>query len=131
MPWKRVLIVWSLIVSCETVLGLLRQLILEPRIGLLAANHVGVFILLGLVLLVCLATSRWLGPRSKLGWMLLGTVWALLTVAFDAVLGRVMGLSWERLFTDYDPARGGLRILELIGLIYAPRFAAALRGTLA
>jgi len=130
-PWQRILSVWCLITAVETAHGVLRRLWLEPRIGVLAANHWGVFTGLALIFLVCLATSRWIGARSALGWMQVGLCWAVLTMAFEAVLGRALGYSWDRLLGDYDPARGGLMGLGIIGMVYAPRLAARLRGTLA
>ena len=129
MPWKRVLIVWCLIVFVETVHGILRRLYLDPVIGVLNANHIGVFVALVLIFLICLATSRWIGPRPTLGWMQIGLVLAALMLAFEFALGRVLGYSWDYMLADYDPSRGGLMGLGIIGLIYAPRFAARLRGT--
>ena len=130
MPWKRVLSVWILIIAVESVHGALRHLLLDPRIGVLKAQHIGVFIGLALVLLISIATSRYIGPRDRLAWMRVGLLWAALTVAFEGVLGRVLGYSWERILADYDPAQGGLMALGLIGMVYCPRIAARIRGTL-
>jgi hypothetical protein len=130
MPWKRVLVVWCLIIVAETVHGILRRLYLDPVIGVLNANHIGVFVGLALVFLICLATSRWIGPRSTLGWMQVGLVLVVLMIAFEFVVGRALGYSWYRILADYDPSRGGLMLLGMIGVLYAPRFAARLRGTL-
>ena len=130
MPWKRVLIVFCLIVVAETINGILRRLYLEPVVGSLQAAHIGLVVALALIFVICLATSRWLGLRSKLGWMQVGLVLVVLMLAFEFGLGRAMGYSWDRILADYDPSRGGLMLLGMIGLLYAPRFAARLRGTL-
>jgi len=130
MPWKRVLIVFCLIVVAETINGILRRLYLEPVVGSLQAAHIGLVVALALIFVICLATSRWLGLRSKLGWMQVGLVLVVLMLAFEIGLGRAMGYSWDRILADYDPSRGGLMLLGMIGLLYAPRFAARLRGTL-
>jgi hypothetical protein len=130
MPWKRVLVLWCLIAGVETIHGILRRLYLDPVIGVLNANHIGVFVGLGLILLICLATSRWIGPRSTLGWMQVGLVLVVLTLAFEFAVGLALGYSVYRILADYDPSRGGLMLLGMIGLLYAPRFAARLRGTL-
>jgi hypothetical protein len=130
MPWKRVLAVFCLIVVAETIHGILRRLYLEPVVGAMQASHIGLLIALALIFAICLATSRWLGPRSTLGWMQIGFVLVVLMLAFEFGLGRAMGYSWDRILADYDPSRGGLMLLGMIGLLYAPRFAARLRGTL-
>ena len=130
MPWKRILVVFCLIVVAETINGILRRLYLEPVVGSLQAAHIGLVVALALIFVICLATSRWLGLRSKLGWMQVGLVLVVLMLAFEIGLGRAMGYSWERILADYDPSRGGLMLLGMIGLLYAPRFAAKLRGTL-
>ena len=130
MPWKRVLVVFCLIVVAETINGILRRLYLEPVVGSLQAAHIGLLVALLLIFAICLATSRWLGRRSKLGWMQVGLVLVVLMLAFEFGLGRAMGYSWERILADYDPSRGGLMLLGMIGLLYAPRFSAKLRGTL-
>ena len=98
--------------------------------GALQAAHIGLVVALALIFAICLATSRWLGPRSQLGWMQVGLVLVVLMLAFEVGLGRAMGYSWDRILADYDPSRGGLMLLGMIGLLYAPRFAARLRGTL-
>lgn len=130
MPWNRVLIAWSLIALTESVSGALRQLYLAPRIGDVEARHVGVTVDAVLILLLAILCSRWIGLRDRLAWMRVGLVWALLTVAFEYTLGRALGLSADRILADYDPSRGGLLALGIIWLIYAPRVAAKLRGTL-
>ena len=130
MPWKRVLVVFCLIVVAETINGILRRLYLEPVVGSLQAAHIGLVVALALIFVICLATSRWLGLQSKLGWMQVGLVLVVLMLAFEVGLGRAMGYSWDRILADYDPSRGGLMLLGMIGLLYAPRFAARLRGTL-
>jgi len=130
MPWIRVLVVFCLIVVAETINGILRRLYLEPVVGSLQAAHIGLVVALALIFVICLATSRWLGLRSKLGWMQVGLVLVVLMLAFEIGLGRAMGYSWDRILADSDPSRGGLMLLGMIGLLYAPRFAAKLRGTL-
>jgi hypothetical protein len=62
--------------------------------------------------------------------MQVGLVLVVLMLAFECGLGRALGYSWDRILADYDPSRGGLMLLGMIGLLYAPRFAATLRGTL-
>jgi hypothetical protein len=130
MPWKRILAVWLVLIAAESASGTLRLLYLAPQLGEPEAGQVGVFVGLGLILAISLATSGWIGPRERLAWMRVGLVWAALTLAFDYLLGRALGYSTARILADYDPGQGGLMALGLIGMVYCPRIAARLRGTL-
>ncbi len=59
----------------------------------------------------------------------MGIVWVGLTLAFEILFGRlVTGLSWQRLASDYDPARGGLLAFGMLVLAAAPLIAARIRG---
>jgi hypothetical protein len=130
MPWDRVIRVWLVIIASESMLGTLRTLYLAPRIGEVNARQIGVVVAIAVTLAIATAFSRWIGPRTKLAWMAVGLVWAGLTVVFEFILGRALGLSWQRLLADYDPTQGGLMLVGLIGVIYCPRIAARIRGTL-
>ena len=53
--------------------------------------------------------------------LLVGAAWVLLTISFEIVLGRMlMGLSWARIWSDYDVTRGGLMPLGLLVMLAAP-----------
>jgi hypothetical protein len=56
-----------------------------------------------------------------------GASWIILTVIFELALGRAIGLSWDRIFSDYNPARGGFMLLGLAFMGIAPMLAARLR----
>ena len=44
MPWRRVTVVWLLLIAVESVSGVLRELLLAPRLGALEAQQLGVCI---------------------------------------------------------------------------------------
>ena len=50
------------------------------------------------------------------------------TLAFEFSLGVAMGLSWERITSDYHIAKGGLLPLGLVVMAIAPYAGARLRG---
>jgi hypothetical protein len=74
-----------------------------------------------LVLMLCLATIRWLGPSNVLqGWMI-GLFWVLLSVMFQFSFGHfALGVSWERLLAAYDPSDGNLWVLVLLTFLISP-----------
>ncbi|MGL4881608.1 MAG: hypothetical protein ACRC8K_11140, partial [Waterburya sp.] len=58
-------------------------------------------------------------------------LWLGLTVGFEIMLGRfVMGLSWERIASDYNLLQGGLMPLGLLVLTLSPLIATKVRGSL-
>ena len=71
--------------------------------------------------------NRWrIVGRSLTIW--LGMIWLVLTVAFEVLFGRfVVGLTWERIASDYDLLNGGLMPLGLLMLFFIPMIAAKLR----
>lgn len=57
-----------------------------------------------------------------------GGLWAVLTIAFEVGLGRlVLDLPWDRIAEDYDVTRGGFLGFGLLFLAASPLFAAWLR----
>ncbi len=120
--------VWLLIIVVESVHGVLRNWLIAPAIGEFEARQAGVFIGSALILLVAWVMSPWLGLGGRAQFAGVGLFWVGLTLAFELSLGLMLGLSWERIASDYDIARGGLMPLGLIVLAFAPYAAARLRG---
>ncbi len=61
--------------------------------------------------------------------ILVGLVWLVLTLAFELIFGRfVVGLSWERIASDYDVPQGGWLPFGLIVLTLSPLIAAKMRN---
>ena len=96
-------------------------------LGYLRARQLGIPIACVLVFLLAWATSRWLGAATRQVQITVGLWWAALTLAFEFILGRAIGLSWSRILADYDPSRGGFMILGLLFMMFAPLLAAKLR----
>ena len=118
---KRGLVVWTVIIIVETVHGMMRQLLLEPLIGDFQARQVSVFIGSVLILTITLIFVRWLKGSRAFDFVVIGSLWVLLTVGFEIVLGRfAMNLSWERIASDYNVAAGGLMPFGLLVMLVAP-----------
>lgn len=125
--WRRALLVWMLIILVETLHGMVREVFIAPALGGLRARQLGVAVGSLLILAIAWLTARWLGAASTRSQLSIGAGWVVLTVAFETVLGRALGMSWDRIFSDYNPARGGFMMAGLAVMFIAPLLAARLR----
>ena len=116
-----------LIILLETLHGMLREVFIAPVMGDLRARQLGVLIGSLLVLGVAWLTVRWIGAQSRRAQWYVGAFWVVLTLVFEILLGRAIGVSWERMLSDYNPARGGFMIAGLAVMFMAPWVAANLR----
>jgi hypothetical protein len=120
--------VWMLVMLAETLHGSLREIFIAPLLGGLRARQLGVLAGSALILLIAWATARWMGAATRQAQLVVGGYWAVLTLAFEFVLGRALGLDWSRIFADYDPTRGGFLVLGLAFMVFAPLLAAKIRS---
>ncbi len=120
--------VWLVIICAEILHGTARVVFLQPLTGDFRARQIGVFTGILIIMGISYFFAGWLraaNPRQLLG---VGLLWLVLTAAFEILLGRLMDLSWERIFSDYDLANGGLMPVGLLFLVFAPLIAAKLRN---
>lgn len=125
---RRALIVWTGLILAETLHGILRGLLLTPRVGDLRARQIGVPIGAALILAIAVATIRWIGARRTGDLLRIGALWLVLTLCFEFTLGRALGYSWERLTQDYDPTRGGYLACGMLVLFLSPWLASRSRN---
>ena len=128
MPWRRAIAVWLVLIGAEMIHGIVRSIVLMPRVGDMRARQIGVFtgslVNLGITHLFI----RWIGAKTVRALIGIGVVWVVLTVVFEVTFGRlVMRSSWERIRSDYDLAHGGLLPIGLVALAGSPLVAARLR----
>jgi hypothetical protein len=120
IPWTRATLAWMVIMSLETAHGIVRNVFIAPAIGDLRARQWGVLVGSLLVLLVAAMLFRWMKANTPRVQFIIGGGWVALTVTFEIVLGRIMGASWSRILSDYNPAQGGFMILGLAVMFMAP-----------
>ncbi|HEU4589343.1 MAG TPA: hypothetical protein VFS13_00430 [Steroidobacteraceae bacterium] len=118
--WPRAIFAWMFIMLAETLHGAVREIFIAPVIGSLRARQIGVLVGSLMVLAIAWLTVRWMRAEGRRAQFAIGGLWVALTLAFEALLGRAMGLSWERLLEDYNPAHGGFMILGLAIMFIAP-----------
>jgi hypothetical protein len=127
VPGYRAIVVWMLIMLAETGHGAIREVFIAPMIGDLPARQLGVFVGCGIIFAIAWLTARWMGARTRQAQWRVGVLWLVLTLGFEILLGRMLGMSWARILSDYNLARGGLMLIGLAFLFSAPRLAWALR----
>ncbi len=120
--------VWLLIAVAETVHGTVRTLWLLPLVGDLRSRQIGVLTGSVMILLIAWATIRWIGARETRQLLGIGALWVILMLAFEAGLGRALGMPWERLLSDYNPWKGGFMLAGLAVLGLAPLIGFRLRA---
>jgi len=114
-------VVWLLIIFAETIHGVVRTLLLEPLIGDFRARQVSVFTGAAMIVVITFVFVRWLKGSGALDFILIGTLWVILTVGFEILLGRLaLDVSWERIASDYDLFQGGLMLFGLLVMLFAP-----------
>ena len=125
--WRRATLAWMLIILAETLHGVIREIFIAPRLGDLRARQLGVFIGSAIIFAIAWMTARWLGAQSRAARLGVGILWVALTLIFEIAFGRSIGMSWDRISSDYNPARGGLMLFGLVFMCFAPLLAARLR----
>lgn len=125
---SRGLAVWLFIMLVETLHGVLRGLLLVPRVGEETAGRIGWPIGLVIVLGISIALAPWIAIRDTSALLRLGGLWAVLTLIFELTIGLLRGLDLPRLLAELNPLAGGLTIYSLAVMFLAPLLAARLRG---
>lgn len=120
--------VWILIALTETLHGTLRTIFLEPRVGDLASRQIGVLTGSLMILVIAYLTIDWIGASKARPLAAVGSLWFVLMLTFDVTLGRAFGLSWERILSDYLPAKGGFMIIGMTVLALSPSMAFRMRS---
>ena len=120
--------IWVMLVAMESIHGVMRRLLLEPKLGDLRARQVSVFTGAALIALVFWFTLGWLRPQPVRRWLTFGVLWLALTLAFEIGLGRATGMSWDRIASDFDPRHGGWLAFGMLVILVAPRLLAQRRG---
>jgi hypothetical protein len=130
MLWFRAIVVWLVIMFVESAHGTLRTVYLEPWLGSFQARRLSIFTGCLLIFAITYIFIRWIGAATSLNLVAVGLLWIGMTLIFEfAVVGQVLGYSWERMTEDYDLRRGGLMFFGLLFMFLAPWLADKLRGS--
>jgi hypothetical protein len=125
----RALIVWFVLMILAILNGLVRNSLIEPRIGEQPAHVVSTIILCVLILVVAWITNSWIAPATMKAAFGVGLLWLALTVAFEFLAGHyAFGHTWEKLLADYNLTHGRVWGFVLVTTLFAPAIAERLRG---
>jgi hypothetical protein len=126
---SRAIAIWLVLICAEILHGIARGIFLVPHVGEFRSNQIGVFTGSIIILVIALASVRWIGASRTTGLLAVGVLWLVLTLTFEVSFGRfVVGASWERLAADYNVPERGLLPFGMIVLLFAPLIAGKLRG---
>jgi predicted permease len=128
-PYVRALAVWVLLMSVETIHGIARGVLLVPLTGDLAARQIGVVVGSILILFIAFLAINWIETKNLSQLLIIGAMWAILTLMFEFLLGHfVLGLTTDRILSDYDVTREGFMIIGMLVMILSPAIAHVVRN---
>lgn len=119
---RKAIVTWLLMIPIAILNGGLRETLVKPHVGDLAAHQISVVTgSLGFFALVYIMLRHEV-PAKADRWLLgLGSVWVMATVIFEFIFGHfVMGHSWSRLLADYNILQGRLWTVVLAVVAVAP-----------
>jgi hypothetical protein len=112
---------YILVASCETLNGIARTVYLNKRLGVLTAKRVSMLPALLLCLAACYFYVPVTGVTSDTGLVLLGVSLALFMLMFDIVLGRfVAKVAWAVILDDLNIFKGNLLGLGMVVMSFCP-----------
>ena len=115
----RAVLVWLVIMAAESVQGARRRTLLSLELEF-ALRQVSVVVGAAVIFAITWLCMRWMRLRTDAEALAIGIGWVVLTLLFELVLGRVFGVSAERLRADYDLLHGGLMPLGLAAMALTP-----------
>jgi len=124
----KTLAVWLVLLVVAFTHGVLRVIFLLPRVGDLPSRQIGVFTASVLLFVAVYLFAPWFGHLETRTLLSIGFVWVILTVLFEIAIGLFLfHFPLERIFEDFNLAKGGLFPLALLFLFFDPLLAARLR----
>ncbi len=127
----RSVVVWLCLMVIAIGNGAAREALLVPRLGAAVAHLASTLLLALFILAVAYVAIPWLAPESLGRAVVVGSIWLVLTLAFEFGFGHwVAGKSWQELLQDYNLLEGRVWVLIPILTAVAPAFAAKVRGVL-
>lgn len=124
----RILLAWLVLLALAILNGGFRQGALAPRLDDRAAHILSTLLLSGIIFAATWFSLPWIRPASARDAWLIGSIWFLLTIAFEFLAGHYLfGSSWKKLLADYNLAQGRIWILVLLSTLLSPILVYGLR----
>jgi len=123
--------IWISILVLAVANGWLREAVLTPSLGRTAGLLLSGSLLSLVILAVAYASLPWLGAESTAELITAGSIWLILTLAFEIGYGYlIQGKSWPAILQAYTFHDGNLWPLVLWITAIAPYVASKLRALL-
>lgn len=125
---RSILFAWLILAALTVGFGAFREMVFIPRSGL--NDTLARAVLLPIALAYTYLVAWWLLKRVLGEWKYIdtwkmGSIWLLLTIAFEFSFGHfVMGHSWQHLLADYNILEGRTWGFFLAWLMLSPPLAA-------
>ena len=121
--------IWLLIALAAIINGAVRDKLVAPTVGSGIALPLSGFSLALIVFAATYQTLPWLGLRSENDYLLIGSLWVAMTLAFEYLFGHyVMAKSWDDIHDGFNPRGGNLFLMVLLVTAAAPWCAAKLQN---
>lgn len=125
----RAALVWLGIACLAVGNGLVRQNIISPLLGQEIGLPLSGLTLSIIVFAVTYTTFGFVGARAKSSCLFIGTLWVLMTLAFEVILGYfVAGKSWSALLDMFDISAGNLFTLVVLVTLLSPYVVARIKA---
>lgn len=122
-------LVWICIACLAIANGLIREFLFVPLFGTSAALPLSGLSLGLIIFAVTFIAIGFIGATAKKHCFLIGTLWVLMTLAFEFLFGRfVAGKSWTELMQVFNLIRGDLFLLVLLASFFSPLLVARIKG---
>lgn len=125
----KAVLIWMCIAGAETLHGMLRVRLLNPRVGDRAARRIAVFSGSAIVLAIGWISVPWIAPASSTDSLRVGALWLVLMLGYDIGLARVVfRMPYSRILADFDLRQGNLLGIGMLVLFATPILIAGMRG---
>lgn len=125
----RVLALCVVLAGAETLHGIVRTMLVVPRIGKDRALKLSVVSGSLLAFAICYLLVPSIGLNQAADLLLLGLIVALFMASFDVALGRLLlRRSWSKVFRDFNPATGNYLLFGVVLLTAFPWLAMRVHG---
>ena len=112
---------YILVASCETLNGIARTVYLNKRLGILTAKRVSMLPALLLCLAACYFYVPVTGITTDNGLIALGVSLSLFMLMFDTVMGRfVAKVAWSVILDELNIFKGNLLGLGMVIMSFCP-----------
>ena len=113
-----------MLMSVETLHGIVRAAILVPRIGKKASLKLSIISGSVLAFIVCYFMVPRTGLTKPDELIILGFIISLAMASFDILLSKILlRRSWSKIFDEFNPKKGNYLSLGLLMMISFPYFA--------